>query len=683
MALIRRQNRHSGTKWRTFGVAVFAALSTIASGTAATAAPLSQPSPVAHGAGGQGTIAAKNAGNGKTIIRHSVSAASADSTGALSTISSVTVNGGYTAAGIGMRNLGYGSISVTGVPAGATVASATLLWDILADQSDPTFAQGSLNGTPITGTNWASGASPCWSPGSNFSYEADVTSLVNGNGSYALAGFASGESDGADPWNSGSTPPMLEGATLVVVYKMASMPTATIQIAAGASETASGNEALATMTGFTTPAEPSATTTYIVADGQEAGNTAEFNGTALPGVGFPGADPQAVAGYSQGDLWDTVTTDVSDLVNPGDTSATLGLTGNDDCLVWVGQVFEMSGTGSVLGLGDSVAAGYGLGPSQGFPDNPAAYPAVLGQDLGGSPGQNYAIEGACASTTDGCTSSVDQEIRQVPSSFKPSLITLTVGADDINFAGCIESIIVNSDLSMTASGDPCNHTRLSASLTAFQRSLSADLQTLSVTYPGVPVDVMDYYNPFPAPPGSHGTACVLNDGVGLLYEHAQTKSWAKTVEMYLRHPTKFEDNARLVQKRIYDDAQSVLSQLNSTINTVARADGSTVVNAGDFAGHDMCQKGAAKWVFEPTLAVNMSLRAGAFHKTTGFSTGGQVCPDPIKSAEWDLTISKSFDSKSLHASGSFYLRLGLNCAPHPDTNGQTALARDFLQQSGL
>jgi hypothetical protein len=51
-----------------------------------------------------------------------------------------------------MRNLGYGTISITGIPAGATVKSATLLWDILADSAGSSFAQGSLDGTAFTGT---------------------------------------------------------------------------------------------------------------------------------------------------------------------------------------------------------------------------------------------------------------------------------------------------------------------------------------------------------------------------------------------------------------------------------------------------------------------------------------------------------------------------------------------------
>ena len=292
-----------------------------------------------HGHGsGEGTVAARSRSRARTTVKHAAASASLTATGALSTVVSETVNGGYTAAGIGMRNLGYGMISITGVPPGAAVKSATLLWDVLANQADPTLAQGTFNGNLISGTEWASGTSPCWPVSSNFSYEADVTSLVTGNGSYALAGFATGQNDGADPWNVGSAAPLLEGASLVVVYQLASMPQTAIQIAEGATETDSGNAAAATLGGFTASAHPSATTTYIVADGQEAGNTAAFNGTTLPGVSFPGADPQAVPNYSQGNLWDTVTADVSSLVSPGDTSASLAVTGYGDCLVWVGQV---------------------------------------------------------------------------------------------------------------------------------------------------------------------------------------------------------------------------------------------------------------------------------------------------------------------------------------------------------
>lgn len=299
--------------------------------------------PVAHAANGaEGTVAAKSMSSAvqHTTLQHAAATPS-DATGALSTVLTAQGTDGYTAAGIGMRNLGYGTIDITGIPKGATVKSATLMWDILADSSAASFAQGTFADTAINGTAWASGASPCWPVASNFSYEADVTALVHGNGDYQLSGFTTGESDGADPWNVGSTSPLLEGASLIVIYQETSLPPSNIQIAEGATETDSGNSAQATLDGFRASSTPAATTTYIVADGQEQGNTASFDGTVLPGVGFPGADPQAVPNYSLGNLWDTVTANVSTYVQSGDTSADLAVTGNDDCLVWVGQVLSV------------------------------------------------------------------------------------------------------------------------------------------------------------------------------------------------------------------------------------------------------------------------------------------------------------------------------------------------------
>ncbi len=329
-------------------VAVTAAvvvLTTTTMATAAVASPRphgrSAAQPAAATRAGDGTVAAKGAAGhqGSTrFIAHK--AVPQDSSGDLSTVLTEDVNGGYTAAGAAMRNLGYGTITITGVPSGATVVNATLLWDVLDNSPSAADGEGTFDGTPVTGTLWASGDSPCWPVSSNFSYEADVTSLVSGNGAYSLSGFSSGDTNGQDPWLVGSDPPLLEGASLVVTYQLASMPETIVQIGEGATETDSGNSATATMDGFSATSPVSAQTTYIVADGQEAGNEAEFNDNLL-GFGFQGSDPLAVGSYSQGDLWDTITTDVSSLMNPGDGSASMSVTGEDDCLVYVGQVLAV------------------------------------------------------------------------------------------------------------------------------------------------------------------------------------------------------------------------------------------------------------------------------------------------------------------------------------------------------
>ena len=613
------------------------------------------------------------------MVKHAAAHAAPDATGALSTISSVTVNGGYTAAGIGMRNLGYGSISITGVPAGATVQSATLLWDILADNADPTFAQGTFDGTAITGTEWASGATPCWPVASNFSYETDVSSLVTGNGSYNLAGFASGESDGADPWNVGSTPPLMEGASLVVVYTLASMPQTTIQIGEGATETDSGIPATATLGGFTASGSSSATTTYIVADGQYGDSGATFNGSTLSGVTFPGVDPQAVPNYSLGNLWDTTTADVSSLVSPGDTSATLSVTGNADCLVWVGQVLSASNTKpSELGFGDSVSAGYGLGPAEGSGDNPSAYPAVLGQLLGNIPVLNESVEGVCASSTEPVCSnqphSVDWQIIQVPGSSTPSQITVTVGANDIDFADCLKAVLTKADFSMTSSGDPCNPTSLTQDLTAFKQSLTTDLQTLSSKYPGVPIQVMDYYNPFPQPPTPTGSPCLLDKIEAIPYEHTDLhESWATIFRNYILHRSKYVKDARTVQMMMYNGAQTVLGKLNAAVNAAAGGI-AKVVDTSDFTGHGICGSGS-QWVFYPTVAARFSVTIPLLHKTVNLSFGGQICPDPVPANEWNAkeTVNTQYVKGTLAT--------GVNCFPHPTTEGQQAIANDFYQQN--
>ena len=60
----------------------------------------------------------------------------------------------------------------------------------------------------------------------------------------------------------------------------------------------------------------------------------------------------------------------------------------------------------IVAFGDSIAAGEGSGADHGFPDNPAAYSAVLASRLGGS-SYNFSITGACASAGTGAAPGTD------------------------------------------------------------------------------------------------------------------------------------------------------------------------------------------------------------------------------------------------------------------------------------
>jgi hypothetical protein len=107
-----------------------------------------------------------------------------------------------------------------------------------------------------------------------------------------------------------------------------------------------------------------------------------------------------------------------------------------------------------------------------------------------------------------------------------------------------------------------------------------------------------------------------------------------------------------------------------------------VVSTDDFAGHDICAHGT-EWVFSPTGSVKLSVRIGALRRDIHIYAGGDdVCPDPVQSKEWDRRLTREFSvDKPVHISGSIEIAVGDNCVPHPTSEGQTALANDFLNQS--
>ncbi len=123
---------------------------------------------------------------------------------------------GYVADGVGLRNQGSGTITVSGIPAGASVTNAYLFWANI-NPTDPGEAM-DINGTSVTGSTDGTDVSPCWGNGNIYTHSANVTSLVNGNGTYSLAGYATGATGGGNPWGAGAVAPLMEGASLVVFY---------------------------------------------------------------------------------------------------------------------------------------------------------------------------------------------------------------------------------------------------------------------------------------------------------------------------------------------------------------------------------------------------------------------------------------------------------------------------------
>ncbi|MDA4123466.1 MAG: hypothetical protein OK456_09835 [Thaumarchaeota archaeon] len=264
---------------------------------------------------------------------------------ALSSTALFAVSGDYTyvAAGAAMRDQGYGNITVNWT---GTLVKAYLIWGYI----NPTTAgldTGTFNGQTITGAFQSTDVSPCWGGGNLTVFAADVTSLVN-NGDNHLTGFPSGYTNGADPWSEYATP-LDEGASLVVVYTPTTVVTNQVYIYTGTYTEVTGGSLTSVFDHGATIAT-TATTTFIVADGQLPGNSASWNGVVIDTNAFPGSDARAsTQGWSYGNLWDTKTYSVTEALGSTSDNASIA-GGGDDCLTWAGQVLAFPSTASINGV---------------------------------------------------------------------------------------------------------------------------------------------------------------------------------------------------------------------------------------------------------------------------------------------------------------------------------------------
>ena len=132
-------------------------------------------------------------------------------------------NAGYAAAGVGLRDQGSGTITLGGIPAGSYIARAYLFWANI-NPTDPGGAM-MIDGNGTTSHLDGQDLSPCWPPTGNsetiFSYSANVTPFVSGNGAYTLSGYPTALTGGQDPWANQNANPFMEGASLVVFFGQA------------------------------------------------------------------------------------------------------------------------------------------------------------------------------------------------------------------------------------------------------------------------------------------------------------------------------------------------------------------------------------------------------------------------------------------------------------------------------
>ena len=280
--------------------------------------------------------------------------------------------------------------------------------------------------------------------------------------------------------------------------------------------------------------------------------------------------------------------------------------------------------GTLVALGDSIAAGEGQGPAGGYPDNRNAYPAILAGNLGGWTSYNLAKSGACAGipTGSGVPATVTAHCKGNPKStpntiidrqlpqlkilnIHPNLITLTVGADDIYFSQCFAGLLAQS---LDPSINPCTGPTLSADLSSFAGNLVQVMRYLTSNYPNARIAITDYFNPLPDTTTATGSLCSGSFVsaaylVNLVHQHL----WA-TLASDLLDPAAGLIHSRTYLQSLYSTAQGVVDGLDQTIHQIASQYGATVSVPLDFTGHDACtdygSQGQA-WVFGPQIVVNL------------------------------------------------------------------------------
>lgn len=136
----------------------------------------------------------------------------------------------HMAAGTNLRNAGYGTIRLRGVPPTATAVSAFLyigLIDSTTPPPNPLVVN--FNGTNVNAFLVTTAPSPCWGAGTHRAYRAPVLPLLAPgiNADYPVRGVPSSVTDGRCPWAGALPNPRAEGASLVVLYTDRSVPRGT------------------------------------------------------------------------------------------------------------------------------------------------------------------------------------------------------------------------------------------------------------------------------------------------------------------------------------------------------------------------------------------------------------------------------------------------------------------------
>ena len=262
------------------------------------------------------------------------------------------VTGDYAVGGTGMLATGTAGVAkkpikVDGVPAKADILAAYLYWETMGDGKN-----GKFNGKAISGELLGEVSSPCAILPKINVYRADVLQFLKLSDKIGPTGLIGETLDGEGPYDvelpdSGdmTRAPLTEGASLVIVWRLAGEPYRGIVLFDGAFTLRPPNLKFnVNLAGFyqaaTRDADRKARITHIVGGGQ-AGLRSNlfFNGAALETT-------SAFRGLA-GKEWDNATFPITSAQLPADagtattaSDATKLPPGKQDCVTWAAVVFS-------------------------------------------------------------------------------------------------------------------------------------------------------------------------------------------------------------------------------------------------------------------------------------------------------------------------------------------------------
>jgi lysophospholipase L1-like esterase len=330
----------------------------------------------------------------------------------------------------------------------------------------------------------------------------------------------------------------------------------------------------------------------------------------------------------------------------------------------------------VLGLGDSIAAGYGLGPARHYPDNTQAYPYVVAARIGAGV-VDYASAGACTQSVQvepQCSTPtavpVEQQIIDASNAgIRPTVVTLTVGANDLNFQVCLQNYI---EAAVGTPGvQPCSPALINTYLADLTRGLSLDLVSIHQNFQNARILVTGNYNPFPAPVSSYADTCPLYTAIPAAALITQLGvgngliALGDAIASGQYYPFVVQ-----VQSLVYNTINGIIGKMNKIISQGV----STIRNAGAVAayaplnvtGHDSCAatRGQAQYLLGVKVHLQANLPGGG---TLSANSVGPTCPDLDPAIEG---TGQLFDIRF----AGFVATGSTNCLPHPTSGGQRYIA---------